>query len=184
MNSGTQQVGSNQYEIGVRAAAYFATQVSTGKFAVIEGLPGYAARQRTLGFETALADTDLEVVASVAANWDSQQAVEAATTIIAQHPDIRGFYCNNDIMALGVSAAVRASGKSGQIMVIGTDGIEPAYAAIRAGTLTATVDTFPNLTGHIALEMITRILEGQAVPRVVYSTQNIVTLDNVENPLP
>ncbi len=37
-------------------------------------------------------------------------------------------------------------------MVFGTDGISDAYASIRAGELTGTVDSFPVLTGEVAME--------------------------------
>jgi ribose transport system substrate-binding protein len=178
-------VGPNQYESGALAAEYIKAHLEGGKVAVIEGLPGaYAARQRTLGFKESLQGTDLEVVASVPANWDSQQALRAAQNIIRTHPDIRGFYCNNDIMAMGVLAAGRVTTRLESLVVIGTDGIEPAYAAIQANALSATVDTFPYTTGEVALEVTLRLLEGQTVPRVVYSPQQLMTRDSLGITLP
>ncbi len=179
-------VGPNQYEIGVAAANYFHSHLSEQvNVAVIEGLPGaYAARQRTLGFREALVSSSVQVVASEPGNWDSHQALEQAADVLDMHPDIRGFYCNNDVMAMGVIEAVNAVDKLDQIMIIGTDGIEPAYDAIRAGELTATIDSFPFITGQIALEITVRLLEGQAMPRVVYSPQALITAENVDQPLP
>ena len=47
-------------------------------------------------------------------------------------------------------------------MVFGTDGISDAYASIRAGELTGTVDSFPVLTGEVAMEAALRLLGKQA----------------------
>ena len=83
-------------------------------------------------------------------------------------------------MALGVVEAVKAAGKQDQTVVFGTDGISDAYAAIRAGDLTGTVDSFPVLTGEVALEVALRLLAGQDLPRVVATPQALITKDNVE----
>ena len=149
---------------------------------MLEGQPGvYAAGQRTAGFtETINASGKFEVVASVPANWSREEAFNAATTILQQYPDLIGFYANNDGMALGVVEAVKAAGKQEQVAVFGTDGISDAYAAVRAGDLTGTVDSFPVLTGEIAMEVALRLMAGQDLPRVVATPQALITKDNVE----
>jgi ribose transport system substrate-binding protein len=83
-------------------------------------------------------------------------------------------------MALGVVEAVKAAGKAEQVAVFGTDGVSDAYAAIRAGDLTGTVDSFPVLTGEVAMEVALRLLAGQDLPRVVATPQALITKDNVE----
>jgi ribose transport system substrate-binding protein len=175
-------IGNVQKDNGVRAARWFIANRKGGKLAVIEGMAGvYAAVQRTAGFkETISAEgAAFSVAASVPGNWDRQLSYDAATNIMQQNPDIVGFYCNNDGMALGVVEAVKAAGKLADIAVIGTDGISDAYASIKAGELTATVDSFPVLTGEVALEVALRLQAGQKLPRVVATPQALVTKDNV-----
>lgn len=178
-------VGNVQKDNGVRAANWFIeNNPDGGKVAVIEGQPGvFAAGQRTAGFtETINAEGgSFEVVASVPANWSRELAYNAATTIIQQHPDLIGFYANNDGMALGVVEAVKAADLKDQIAVIGTDGISDAYASIKAGDLTGTIDSFPVLTGEVAMEVVLRLLAGQDIPRVVSTPQALVTADNLED---
>ena len=120
----THYVGNVQKDNGVRAANWFIeNNPDGGKVAVIEGQPGvFAAGQRTAGFtETINADSNgLAVVASVPANWSRELAFNAAATIMKQHPDLVGFYANNDGMALGVVEAVKAAKLQDQIAVIGT----------------------------------------------------------------
>ncbi|MCE0490826.1 substrate-binding domain-containing protein [Pantoea sp. Mb-10] len=176
-------VGNVQKDNGVRVAKWFiAHHPNGGKVAVIEGQPGvYAAGQRTAGFrETLQANGKFTLVASVPANWSREQAYNAASTILQQHPDLVGFYANNDTMALGVVEAVRAQNKSKQTAVFGTDGISDAYASIKRGELTGTVDSFPVLTGEVAMEVILRVINGQTLSRVVTTPQALITQENVE----
>jgi ribose transport system substrate-binding protein len=179
-------VGPNQYENGVRAAGYYIGKMPKGgKVAVIKGLADvYAVNQRTRGFIDTLEGTGIKMVAIADGFWDLQKSLKAAERIIRDHPDIKGFYCNNDIMALGAMEAVRNAGRIGAIMIIGTDGIDAAYDSIRAGELTATVDSFPFITGQVAVETALRLLEGQPLPRAVYSPQDLITEEKIHNPLP
>ena len=105
-------VGNVQRDNGVRVAKWFiANRPAGGKVAVIEGQAGvYAAAQRTDGFKATLAKEGgkFQVVASVPGNWDRQLSYDDGSTILQQHPDLIGFYCNNDTMALGVVEAVKA----------------------------------------------------------------------------
>ena len=139
-------VGNVQRDNGVRVAKWFLkNRPQGGKVAVIEGQAGvFAAGQRTKGFsETIKEGGKFTVVASVPGNWDRQIAYDAASTILQQNPDLVGFYANNDGMALGVVEAVKAAGLQDKVVVFGTDGISDAYASIRAGELTGTVELLP-----------------------------------------
>jgi ribose transport system substrate-binding protein len=177
-------VGNVQRDNGVRVARWFvANRPEGGKLAIIEGQAGvYAAAQRTAGFKATIAaeGPKLKIVASVPGNWDRQLSYDAATTILQQHPDLVGFYCNNDTMALGVVEAVKNAGALGKVAVFGTDGISDAHASIRAGELTGTVDSFPVLTGEVAMEAALRVLAKEPVPRVVATPQALITKDNIE----
>lgn len=176
-------VGCVQRDNGVRVAKWFMENTQGGKVAVIEGQPGvYAVKQRTEGFTSTIAQDDrFEVVASVPANWSREQAYNAATNILQRTPDLLGFYVNNDGMALGVIEAVKAAGLLGKCWVFGTDGISDAYKSIKAGELTGTVDSFPLLTGEVAMEVALRILGGQDIPRVVSTPQALIIKDNADN---
>ncbi|WP_322895530.1 MULTISPECIES: substrate-binding domain-containing protein [unclassified Yoonia] len=180
--SATHYVGNVQRDNGVRVAQWFIDNAPEGgKVAVIEGQPGvFAAGQRTDGFTaTITAAEGFDVVASVPANWSRETAYDSASNILQQHPDLIGFYANNDGMALGVVEAVKAAGLQDQVAVFGTDGISDAYNSIRAGDLTGTVDSFPVLTGEVAMEVVLRLIAGQDLPRVVATPQALITADNV-----
>jgi ribose transport system substrate-binding protein len=176
MPNAANYVGNVQKDNGVRVAKWFIEHYPNGgKVAIIEGQPGvYAATQRTKGFrETIETNGKFTVVASIPANWSREKA-----TILQQHPDLIGFYANNDGMALGVVEAVRTAGKTKQVAVFGTDGVSDAYASIKRGELTGTVDSFPILTGEVAMEVTLRLINGQKISRVVTTPQALITKDN------
>lgn len=176
-------VGNVQRDNGVRVAKWFIeNRADGGKVAIIEGQAGvYAAVQRTDGFKTTIEEGGkFTVVASVPGNWDRQMSYDAATNILQQHPDLVGFYCNNDGMALGVVEAVKAAGLQDKVVVFGTDGISDAYKSIASGELTGTVDSFPVLTGEVAMEVALRLVSRQTLPRVVATPQALITKDNIK----
>jgi ribose transport system substrate-binding protein len=177
-------VGNVQYDNGVRVARWFIkNHPDGGKVAVVEGIAGaYAAANRTAGFVKTITgeSNKFKVVASVPGNWDRQLSYDVASNILQRNPDLIGFYCNNDGMALGVVEAVKAVGKLKQIAVIGTDGVSDAYKSIQAGELTATVDSFPVITGQVAREVALRLVGGQKVPRVIATPQALVTKETYD----
>ena len=83
-------------------------------------------------------------------------------------------------MALGVVEAVKAANLQDKVAVFGTDGISDAYKSILAGELTGTVDSFPVLTGEVAMEVALRLQDGQKLPRVVATPQSLITKENAQ----
>jgi ribose transport system substrate-binding protein len=175
-------IGTDQTQIGMKAAQYIASRLpSGGEVAQIEGQAGSPnARARIKGFTTGIAaDSKLKLVASQPGNWDRLTALDAAANIMRAHPDVKAFYANNDTMALGVVEAVRDAGKAGQVIVVGTDGINAAKSAIAAGSLDATVAEFPLEEGQLGVEMAIRALSGQKFPAWIVSQQAVITKQNV-----
>lgn len=183
MQQAEHYVGVVQRDNGVRVARWFIqNRPQGGKVAVVEGKAGvYAAGQRTDGFKKTITESNkFQVVASVPGNWDRQLSYDVATNLLQQHGDLVGIYCNNDTMALGVVEAVKAAGKLEQVLVFGTDGIGDAYKSILAGELTGTVDSFPVLTGELAVDATLRLLAKQKLPRVVSTPQALITKENYD----
>lgn len=177
-------VGPKAKQNGELAAEWISKKIGgTGKVAIVIGMPkAFAARQRTLGFETWMKANapGIKIVAKQNADWDRNKARELASTWIKKNPDLKAIFCNNDTMALGVVEAVKASGKT--ILVVGVDGIGEAYESIRKGELSATIDSFPFYKAQIALECALRAMGGQKLPRVVWTPQALIDSTNVDTP--
>lgn len=180
-------VGPNAYQNGVLAAEWIAEKLNhEGQVAVVIGkVSAYAARERTAGFVETMAEIapDIEVVAQQSADWDRQAAKELAETWLTQYPDLDAVFSNNDDMALGVVEAVREYEKeSGKhVYVVGVDGDSEAYESIRNGGQDATVDSFPYYVGMVAMEYMLRQLNGQEMPKVVWTPQALISSENIDS---
>ena len=175
-------VGPRAIQNGELAAQWIAEQLGgRGEVAIVIGMPtAFAARRRTIGFETWMEANapGIEIVEQQNADWNRQRARDLAEIWINTHPNLAAIFCNNDTMALGVQEAVNSSGRD--ILVVGVDGIGEAYDSIRAGEMDATIDSFPFYKGQIAVEVALRVLGGQALPRVVWTPQALIDRSNVD----
>jgi ribose transport system substrate-binding protein len=82
-------------------------------------------------------------------------------------------------MALGVADAVRTAGRTGEIPIIGVDGIPEALDAVRDGSISATVSQYPYVMGQMAVEACIAAARGARVPARVDAPVAVVTKANV-----
>ena len=172
----------DMYQMGVVGSQYIVDQLGAegGKVAIIEGLaaaPQSMARRDGAKsvFENA---PNIELVTSQAGDWDRTVALNAATNIIQANPDIKGFYCANDVMALAVVEAAIAAGKD-DIIVVGTDFIEDAKVSIQEGLLDGSVAFSPYVWGELSVQMGVMKAQGKEVPEIIPIIQILVSDENV-----
>ncbi len=188
----TTYLGSNNYDSG-KSAAEFISQIlgsKSGEVAIIEGNPGdTCAVDRTKGFaDYAKSSENLKLVASQTGKWDRLKSLEVATGILRANPDIRGIYCNNDTMVLGVMQSAEdlgytvlnsdqfaRAGESKTLLLIGNDGVPEAIEAVRDGKLTGTIAQKPYLMGYSAVEAAIIALEGKQPPAMFNTPVALVT---------
>jgi ABC-type sugar transport system substrate-binding protein len=178
----TSVIASDNRDAGARAAQYMIDSIPDGgKVAIIEGKAGnQSGLDRKEGFQEAIeAAGNFEIVASQPADWDQQRALDAATNILQANPDLVGFYAANDTMALGVVEAARAAGKLDPVVIIGTDAIPAALAAVQAGDMEGTVAQFPAEEARIATSLAILALQGNPVEGFIPSPIELITKDNV-----
>jgi ABC-type sugar transport system substrate-binding protein len=123
-------IGTNDFAAGRMAAAKMISFLrSGGTVALIGGLANSVnSRLRLSGFERGIRGTRVRVVARVDADYVRSTAEVAAGRILHTHPLLSGFFAVNDEMALGVADAVRSAGKTGDVTIIGLDGIPEAVS--------------------------------------------------------
>ena len=175
-------VGPASLVEGGKAGEYIASQLPDGgKVAQIEGAAGSSAAQlRTQGFKDAVAKAaNLQLVASVPGDWDANKAYNAASSLLKANPDLAAIYANNDTMALGVVKAVADAGRSGKVVVVGTDGVPSAIKAIQGGTLSATTTPQPYSQGYWAVQSALALVQGKDVPEFVLTSAVLVDKSNV-----
>lgn len=177
-------VGPESLIEGGSAGDFLAEKLPKGaKVAQIEGAAGSdAAKLRTQGFKDSVASKgSLQLVASVPGDWDARKAYDAATGLMQQHPDLAGFYANNDTMALGIVKAVADAGRTGKVLVVGTDGVPSAIKAVQEGTLAATTTPQPFSQGFWSVQSALALLQGETLPPFIATPAKVISKENVSS---
>lgn len=102
--------------------------------------------------------------------------------MLKAYPDLKGIYCNNDTMAMGVVEAVRGADKMDEVIVGGTDAISEALTSIKEGDLDYTTNNFPHYVGKIALVEAIRTLAGENLPENITTPVAGMSSDNIDTP--
>jgi ABC-type sugar transport system substrate-binding protein len=176
----TAYVGTDNVAGGRLGADAMAGLVDRGaRVAVVTGIPGdVGSRLRAEGFAEGNRGR-FEVVATIAADFEREKARRAAEDLLRADPRIDGFFAVNDLMALGVSDAVRAAGRQHEVEVVGFDGIREALVAVERGSMSATVSQYPYTIGQLAIEACLAAVRGDPVPANVDPPVQVVTRENV-----
>lgn len=153
-----------------------------GKVAILEGFRGSStAELRLMGMMQVFdANPGIEVVASIAADWDTEKGLKASEDILQAHPDVDAIIGSNDLMALGAVQAVKGAGKLDDVIIVGDDAIPSALAALRLGELNATIDGNTDLVGYEAIMAAHRhVTEGAELDEWIVVESSIMTADDV-----
>ncbi|WP_082523024.1 substrate-binding domain-containing protein [Geodermatophilus sp. Leaf369] len=179
----TTYIGTDNSDAGAQAGQQMIDAVGSGQVAVIGGIAGdVTSGARVDGF-TGAVDGTLDVVQTVAADWERQKALTAATDILAANPDLVGFFAANDDMGLGIARAVANAGRTGEVAVISVDGNEEALQAVADGELTATVAQYPYAIGQMGVEACVAATQGADLPAEVTAPVAVVTTENAADAL-
>jgi ribose transport system substrate-binding protein len=174
-------IGSDNVQAGQTAGQEMLKALGgTGKVAVLQGIAGEQnGVNRDQGFSQAVAGK-LDIVQKAPADYEQDKGLQVTEAILKAHPDITGIYAANDTMGLGAAQAIKNAGKTGQIKVISTDGIQAALDAIKAGTLDGTVTQYPYAEGQLAVQSCLVQHQGKKLPARVVSPIAFISKDNVD----
>ncbi len=153
------------------------------KVAILEGAPNaFNAVQRKLGFEDAMKAAGAAIVSSQSGYWETDKANQVAAAILTEHPDLRALLCANDSMALGAVAALRAAGKSDQVLVVGYDNIAAVKQLLAEGRVLATADQHADQLAVFGIEYALDMLKTQAAPADRETPVELVTAAAAASP--
>lgn len=175
-------IGSDNVEGGRIAADYIVRKLAgQGKVAVLEGIPGHETGDARLkGFlEYVHKYPEVEIVASQTANWERDQGYNVFQNILQSNPTIDALFACNDMMALGAVEAIAATGKTGQILIVGFDAVDDARDAISKGRMAASVAQHPYDMGFTAVEKAVDIIKGTEVPNEIPITIELITKEKL-----
>ncbi|MGH8639682.1 MAG: sugar ABC transporter substrate-binding protein [Burkholderiales bacterium] len=172
-------VGSDDRALAIAVAQrLFAHLNGTGNVVVMQGTPGsITSRTRLEGFlEAAGRHPGIAIVAQCAGDYQQETAQQVTQELFVRGVRIDGLLCANDVMALGAIDAMTAAGR--MIPVVGVNALPEAIAAIKRGTLLATVDFDATKMGCVATEAAIRQLRGEQVPAEILLPVQVVDAAN------
>ena len=175
-------VGPDNFVGAELVGRYIAERMSPGEeVAILEGVPtAYNSQQRTAGFQKAIEEADLKIVAQQSAQWDQTAAVNITSGMLVQNPNLAAIFAANDNMALGAVAAITQAGKTGQIAVVGFDNISAIQQLIREGSVLATADQHADLLAVYGIEYALQALDSGSALEDKNTPVDLITFDSFE----
>jgi ribose transport system substrate-binding protein len=140
----TLHIGADNVLIGKTAGEFVCKTLNgEGNVVEIQGTAGASATvDRHDAFHAVRAEKcpNVKVVADQVANYVREPAIKFMEDVLQRFGpgEIDLVYAHNDDMALGAVTALEAAGRLSEVKVIGIDGENAAYDAIKAGKMVAT----------------------------------------------
>jgi len=148
---------------------------------VLEGIrSSFNGQQRTEGFQNAMEQAGITIVDSQSADWEMSRANTVASAMLSEHPEIKAILAANDDMALGAVAAVKSSGRSGDVMIVGFDNITAVQQTILDGKVLATADQYADQLAVFGIEMaLTMLNDAEVVAEDVETPVDLITSETL-----
>ncbi|WP_244426068.1 substrate-binding domain-containing protein [Mesorhizobium amorphae] len=178
----TVHVGGENLPLGVGAGEFLAKKLNgKGNIIELQGTAGASATiDRNNGFAEAIAKhPDMKVVASQNCDYTRDKAVKFMEDMVQRFGpgQIQAVYAHNDEMALGAIQVLEAAGRLNEVAVVGIDGQETAFEAVKQGKLAATF-VYPFVAPE-GIETAYKVAKGEEVPETITLPTVSVTPDNI-----
>lgn len=177
----TVHVGAENAPIGIAAGKFIAEKLNgTGKVIELQGTGGASVTtDRHDGFVNALKGTNVEIIAAQNCDFLRENAVKFMEDQLQRFGpgEIQAVYAHNDEMALGAIQALEAVGRLNDVIVVGIDGQNTAFDAIKEGKMAATF-VYPYVAPE-GMEIAYKVAKGEAVDPVIILPGKQVDASNV-----
>lgn len=170
-------IASDNVAGGKMAADFIVSKLPQGgEMVELEGIPGSsAARERGQGFHDVMDKQQaIKIVAKQPADFDRTKGLTVMENILQSHPNIKAVFAHNDEMALGAVKALEAANKK-DVIVVGFDATDDAQAAVKAGTMAATIAQKPAKIGELGVSTAQKIIKGETVEKSIPVELELVT---------
>lgn len=170
-------IASDNVAGGKMAADFIVSKLPEGgEMVELEGIPGSsAARERGQGFHEVMDKQQaIKIVAKQPADFDRTKGLTVMENILQSHPNIKAVFAHNDEMALGAVKALEAANKK-DVIVVGFDATDDAQAAVKAGSMAATIAQKPAKIGELGVSTAQKIIKGETVEKSIPVELELVT---------
>ena len=181
----TSHVGAENKPIGVMAGKFLVDKLGNkGNVIELQGTGGASATvDRHNGFYEALKGTGLKVIASQNCDYLRENALNFMEDQLQRFGpgEIQAVFAHNDEMALGAVQALEAAGRLNDVKVVGIDGQNTAFEAVKAGKMAATF-IYPFVAPE-GIQTAYKIAKGEKVEKEIILPGKLVDSSNVDEML-
>lgn len=179
----TCHMGGANLPLGEGAAKFLMNALPDGaKIIELQGTAGASATlDRHKGFADVIAsNSKYEVIADQNCDYTREKAVKFMEDMVQRFKagEIQAVYAHNDEMALGAVQVLEAAGRLDGVKVIGMDGQNNAFEAIKAGKMSACF-IYPYCAPE-GIQAAYKIAKGEAIEKEIVLPTVEVTAANVD----
>ncbi len=175
--------GEDSEMAGYNAGRYLGNALKDGgSVGLLLGPPGIdLIHLREVGVKKGLAEFPNVTIAQGLNNLsDLVSSTKAAEDILQAHPDVKGFYAFNSVVAQAIVSALKSAGKKpGEVQVATVDMDPDLEQMMKDGWVQETNVAGSVLLGRVVVDTIVQKLNGQDVPAEGYLKPNEITKDNL-----
>ena len=179
-------VTSDNYQAGKLAGEYVIEQLGgKGNIAIIDGPPVSAVTDRIQGFEDAIKDSKIKIVAKQNGEGNREKALTVMESILQANPSgsIDAVFAINDPEAIGVEIAQEQAERKDEFFIVGVDGAPEVTEAMakKGSTIKATSAQSPSEMVKKAVEIGIKVKNGEDVDDLIKVPVKLVTQDQLDS---
>ncbi|SHI98670.1 ABC transporter substrate-binding protein [Wenxinia saemankumensis] len=153
-----------------------------GNIVVLRGIPTAIDNERVEGFQEAIEGSGIEIIGMEHGNWNRDDSFNVMQDFLSRHDQIDAVWASDDDMAVGVLAAIEASGRDDIQFVLGGAGMKEMVQRVMDGDTMIPADvTYPPSMIATAIEMTAVGLTSSAPVSGTFTIGSVlITPENAE----
>lgn len=171
-------IASDNYKAGVECANDMMKKLEKGSKIYIMNQPsGTACKQREQGFVETVGDY-FTILGTSDTSGDTAKTLPVAEDAITADKELAGFFCINDMGALGCVQAAKAANRE-DIVIYGVDGNPDFMGYVKDGKATGSAAQQPSVVGSSAVDTALDAIAGKEVQHEITVPVEMITKDNI-----
>lgn len=135
------------------------------------------AKDRLAGATRALNESPhVNIVAVETAHWKIDEAYTVTEQLVEAHPEVKGIFASNDMMALGAAKYLEDVQRT-DVLVAGYDALTEAVTAVEEGRIICTINQRADEQGYLGVKYALDLLNGETVPPLTLVDVELVGKD-------
>ncbi|ACL69710.1 ABC transporter substrate-binding protein [Halothermothrix orenii] len=178
-------IATNNKEAAKKAAEVLANIIGKkGEVACIPFVAGAATSiARENGFKEGISNyKNIDLVAVQYSQSDYATAMKVTENILTAHPNLKGIFAANEAGAVGAARALKARGKTADVILVGFDAAQTEIDAMKEGIIDALIVQRPYMMGYEGVKNAVAALEGEEVEKLIDTGVVVATPDNMNDP--